>query len=75
MSLGNPNINVTHSVDIRDNKWHHAVITYTTSIMYLYVDGMLRASQNSHTTGTFVNDFHIATWLMILMTVTILMVK
>ena len=62
MSLGNPNINVTYNVDIRDNKWHHAIITYTTSKMYLYVDGKLQATQNSHTTGTFVNDFHIGTW-------------
>jgi len=48
--------------DIRDNKWHHAVMTMTSSAKSLYLDGILIDSSAATNRGTFPNDFHIGTW-------------
>lgn len=41
----------------RDGIWHHAVATLSSSGMRLYVDGVLRASNASYTTGYSYNPY------------------
>jgi len=61
MSQGSGSTGVA-GYDVRDNKWHHAVMTMTSSVKNLYLDGVLIDSSAATNRGTFPNDFHIGTW-------------
>lgn len=52
--------NVTHATtpaSYNDNKWHHVVAKRdtTTDMLYIYVDGLLKASTTDLTTGSLIN--------------------